>query len=251
MQIIGNTDKGCVRKTNQDYYTNRVISPNLGFSIVCDGMGGIGGGEIASKLATEYIEKTLDEQIDENTDENFIKTILSDAIMGANTVVFNYAKKSVDLIGMGTTVVAVVIKNHKIYGASDGDSRLYKIDVKTNDITQITKDHTVVQFLLENGEITAEQAENHPQKHYITRAIGVEEYIQTDSFEDEFDENSVYLICTDGLYNFMSKDEIKKKTLDSVQIGTVRPLIDFAKINGGGDNITAVVITHRLTGGSI
>ncbi|MEG2915680.1 MAG: Stp1/IreP family PP2C-type Ser/Thr phosphatase [Oscillospiraceae bacterium] len=249
MQIIGNTDIGCVRKVNQDYYTNRIISQNLGFSIVCDGMGGTGGGEVASKMATEFIVKELDEKINDQTPISEINNIIIEAVVGANTAVHAHSEINSELKGMGTTVVVIVVKDKKIFGVSDGDSRLYKINVANNQITQITNDHTVVQFLLEQGEITREQAENHPQKHYITRAIGVEEYIETDSFESEFTDDDIVLICTDGLYNFMNIDEIKKKTIDSVQVGSVRPLIDLANTNGGGDNITAVVITHRLTGG--
>ena len=250
MQIFGDTNIGCVRKINQDYYTNRLINPSFAYSIVCDGMGGIEGGEIASRMAAEYIEKVLNNKIDENLSDEELINLLDNCVKGANSEIFSYAMENQELKGMGTTAVVAVAKDNKIYGVSDGDSRLYKINTEQGTMEQITNDHTLVQILLDKGQITAEQAKNHPKRHIITRALGVDIFIETDAFETSFDEDEIILICSDGLYNYANKNEIIKKTKDCVQLGTVKPLIDAARANGGGDNITAVIITHKSMGGT-
>lgn len=250
MQIFGDTNIGCVRKINQDYYTNRFIAPNFAYSIVCDGMGGIEGGEIASKMAAEYIERNLNDKIEPNLTEEELMQILDESVKGANAEIFNYAMKKQELKGMGTTAVVAIAKDNKVYGVSDGDSRLYKIDISKNTIEQITNDHTFVQILLDEGQITREQAKNHPKRHIITRALGVDIFIETDAFETSFNEDEIILICSDGLYNYADKEEIIKKSKDCVQLGTVKPLIDAARENGGGDNITAVIMTHKSMGGA-
>ncbi len=247
MYIFGETDKGKIRKKNQDYYTNRVISSDLGYSIVCDGMGGAEGGEIASKMAAEYIDHALFENLSSDLADGQLMDLLTQSVKNANSEIYNYSIDKENLRGMGTTVVAIIVKNNKIFGISDGDTRLYKINKITHEINQITKDHTFVQILVEKGQITKEQALTHPKKHIITRALGVEEAIDTDSFKTDIQNNEIILICSDGLYNYMDEQSLIKKTIDSAKIGTVKPLIDLANENGGGDNITAVI----LTGGAV
>ena len=242
MQIFGETDKGKIRKINQDYYTNRVISSNLGYSIVCDGMGGAEGGEIASKMAAEYIDRNLFDKLSSDLADGQLMDLLTESVKKANYEIYNFSSEHKKLSGMGTTVVSIIVKNNKIFGVNDGDTRLYKINKKTRELKQITKDHTFVQLLLESGQITKEQALTHPKKHIITRALGVEDYIETDNFKTELKKDEIILICSDGLYNYMDEASLVKKAIDSAQIGTVRPLIDLANENGGGDNITAVVV---------
>ncbi len=246
MAVFGNTDAGAVREDNQDYFTNKVLASDLLYSIVCDGMGGAVGGSIASKLATEYIESTLDIGVSE---KDFIpKQLLVSAINNANAAVYNKSKED-GLAGMGTTAVVALLKENTLYCIYAGDSRLYKYNEENSEITQLTQDHTVVQFLLKKGGITPEQAKNHPQKHYITRALGVEEVVDADYFECEILQGDVFLLCTDGLYNYISPEDMIKKIKDSVELGTVRPLIDIANKNGGGDNITTVIIAPEFKEG--
>lgn len=243
MNIFGETHKGKIRKKNQDYYTNRVLSSDLGYSIVCDGMGGTEGGEIASKMAAEYIDLCLFENLSSDLNDNQLIDLLTTSVKNANLKIYDYSVKNENLRGMGTTIVAIIVKDNKIFGLSDGDSRLYKINTHTHELKQITNDHTFVQILVENGQITKEQALTHPKKHIITRALGVEDFIETDNFETTINKDEIVLICSDGLYNYMDEPSLIKKAIDSAQIGTVKPLIDLANENGGGDNITAVILT--------
>ncbi len=221
-----------------------MLTDDFGYSIVCDGMGGAQGGQIASKLATQTIDETLGKEMD--GDIFHPKQAISAAINNANANVYNMAENNQELKGMGTTTVIAIVRENMLYYGSAGDSRLYKYNKATDMVEQLTKDHTMVEFLLDRGGITREQAENHPQKHYITRAIGIEAVVDADYSEHQLHSGDALLICTDGLYNYLSPEELKKKLCDSVQIGTVRPLIDSANKNGGGDNITAVVIVPEI-----
>ena len=144
---------------------------------------------------------------------------------------------------MGTTIVAAVVLGATVYLLSAGDSRAYRYS--KGEVSQLTRDHTVVQLLLERGEITPDEAKTHPQRHYITRALGVEPTLATDYMEYTLRPGELLLICSDGLYNYVGEQQLPSLLEECGRLGAVDPLIDAANRGGGGDNITAVVIAQE------
>lgn len=247
MDCFGKTDIGRRRKNNQD--TFRILKrDNLIIAVVCDGMGGAAGGGVASNIAADTFISSIKILLNtvelEELDDNQRVDLLVRAGRDANIAVYKDANEYADLEGMGTTLVACMVYDEKLYIVNAGDSRLYVSKGRGNSakLFQITKDHSLVQELFEQGRITAAEVQSHPYKNYILRALGIEEEISFDYFivEDDFD---VVLLCSDGLTNFVSETELMK-TLSSVMSASekVELLVDRANENGGGDNITAVVL---------
>ena len=247
MDCFGKTDIGRRRKNNQD--TFRILKrDNLIIAVVCDGMGGAAGGGVASNIAADTFISSIKILLNtvelEELDDNQRVDLLVRAGRDANIAVYKDANEYADLEGMGTTLVACMVYDEKLYIVNAGDSRLYVSKGRGNSakLFQITKDHSLVQELFEQGRITAAEVQSHPYKNYILRALGIEEEISFDYFivEDDFD---VVLLCSDGLTNFVSETELSK-TLSSVMSASekVELLVERANENGGGDNITAVVL---------
>ena len=236
MKATAITDIGKTRAVNQDYiYTSvdRVgCLPNL--FIVADGMGGHKAGDTASRFTVETI-KTLIEQ----SQEKDAISVINDSVKMVNSLLLQKASESEDYYGMGTTLVIATIFDNVLRVANVGDSRLYVID--DNDITQITRDHSVVQSLVESGELTAEEARNHPNKNMITRAIGTEKNVMPDCYEISMKEDDKLLICTDGLTDFLNNSSILIQFSGEIE-NVPDKLIAAANSAGGGDNITAVVL---------
>ena len=240
MQINSKTDIGKVRSTNQDAFFNCELSDGAVFAIVCDGMGGANAGNIASETAVKRITEYTVNSYRSGLDSIGIEKVLKNAFLSANIEIYDMALKNPDLSGMGTTAVAVLLKENTAVIAHIGDSRAYKI---AEGITQITTDHSVVQSLIEDGKLTPEEAKFHPRKNVITRAIGVEENISVDFDEVSLSEGEHLLLCTDGLTNFVDADCIKE-IFDKYKPSTVtQKLVDAANKGGGSDNITVVTIT--------
>lgn len=238
MKISGATDIGNRRSENQDKYIAGRLLNSVSFGFVCDGMGGVNGGRIASDLLAKYIEDSLYVH-NESEDFNEEKTVLS-AIEDAGRAIYALGSKSSEYRGMGTTIAGVTVKGNKCTVYHAGDSRVYV--ARDGKLALITKDHSVVQELLEQGKITAEQALNHPQRNLITRAVGVEEDIQVDVAELEVFPGDVIMCATDGLTNFvMPSDIIEILTQDNV-FSMPDKLIRLALENQATDNITAVVL---------
>lgn len=242
MRIYGDTHIGEVRSTNQDSFRYRVISQELLYAVVCDGMGGENGGQVASQTAVEMIGNMLGRDIHPGIGKGEIKSVLECAVAGANAIVHDMARREPGLKGMGTTVAAVVVQESTAFILSAGDSRVYRY--AEGKVSQLTRDHTVVQLLLERGEITEDEAKIHPQRHYITRALGVEPLLATDFMEYTLKEGESLLICSDGLYNYVSEKQMPGLLEECRRQESVEPLIDAANRGGGGDNITAVVIAQ-------
>ena len=192
MQFAGQTDIGLVRKTNQDAYNAGSLSENAVWAVVCDGMGGANGGNIASETAIDAITKDVLEGYREGMDSQEIKELLASALEDANERVYEKAKQDPALEGMGTTAVLTLIQNNVIHLVNVGDSRAYLLT--RENVTQITRDHSIVQEMLESGEITEEQARNHPRKNIITRALGVDDTVVVDYFEIPFEEHAKLLL---------------------------------------------------------
>lgn len=241
MIISARSEKGVTRSNNQDSYAAGMLSENVAWAVVCDGMGGAAGGNVASSSATKLISEKIQSCYLSGMSDNSIKNLLVSAIESANAVVFDTASKNEQLFGMGTTVVAVIASEEKLYVASAGDSRAYII---SDEITQITTDHSIVQGMVDRGEITKEEARFHPKKNVITRALGVENEIRVDFFLEEVEKDKdVVLICSDGLSNFVSDDDITEFANDLIEQELVDRLVDVALENGSGDDITVVTLT--------
>lgn len=241
MRIVAKTDKGHVRDSNQDAYAVGEFSDEVAWAVVCDGMGGAAGGNIASALAVKVISDKINVSYREQMRDSSIKNMLDSALNAANVEVFDMAESKQELKGMGTTVVCAIVKDGQAYIAHAGDSRAYIL--KNGEISQITTDHSMVQDLLDRGKITSEQALNHPNKNIITRAVGVDENIEIDFDQIDLDDDTTLLLCTDGLSNYVSNEEILELTSDGKHYAFADRLVNKANENGGGDNITAVVIS--------
>lgn len=203
------TDIGKARDINQDYYYIPNQESNLQLFILADGMGGYNGGEVASSLATQstrsYIENNFNKI--EHTKENILN-LIKNAIEYANMVVFEKAKNNSELQGMGTTLDVCFIYNNKIYIGHVGDSRIYR--VRGEIIRKLTKDHSYVQQLVEDGKITREEAKNHPKKNMLTKALGCTAYVEPDIRARNLEPGDILVMCSDGLTNMVEEKEIYK-----------------------------------------
>ena len=241
MKIVAKTDKGRVRDSNQDAYAVGEFPDEVAWAIVCDGMGGAAGGNIASALAVKVISDKINASYRENMKDSSIKNMLHSALTAANIEVYDMAYANSELNGMGTTVVCAIVKNGFAFIAHAGDSRAYVYDGK---LKQVTTDHSVVQRLLDSGQITKEEAEHHPYKNRITRAIGVDKSIEIDFDEIELNDDEVLILCTDGLSNYVTDSEMINEVQDGKYYAFADRLVKKANNNGGGDNITVVAISR-------
>lgn len=242
MKIVAKTDKGLVRDNNQDSYAVGELPGEVAWAVVCDGMGGAAGGNIASALAVKVISDKINTSYNQNMCDSSIKNLLDSAITAANIEVYDMADAHSELKGMGTTVVCAIVRDNTAFIAHAGDSRAYI--AKNNELTQITTDHSLVQDLVNLGKITQEEAENHPKKNLITRAVGVDKQIQIDFVQTDFGDDEVLILCTDGLTNYISSDEMLHDISDGQYYAFADRLVKHANGNGGGDNITVVAMAN-------
>lgn len=240
MRIVAKTDKGKIRESNQDAYAVGEFPDEVAWAVVCDGMGGAAGGNIASALAVKVISDKINACYRENMRPASIINMLDSALVAANIEVYDMAYSKSELQGMGTTVVCAIVKDDCAYIAHAGDSRAYLFDGEK--LNQVTTDHSVVQNLIDQGKITKEEAEHHPKKNLITRALGVEKNIEIDFDEVYLENNETLIICTDGLSNYVSDDEMINEVSDGRYYAFADRLVKKANNNGGGDNITVVAI---------
>ena len=239
MNVIGQTHIGLVRENNQDALEYGTLGTTAQYAVVCDGMGGANGGNIASKIAVEVIGSRIRDGFNENMGPGSVERLLESAMATANIGVYDRAQQQSELIGMGTTVVAAITCGKTAYISHVGDSRLYLM--RNGQLSVITRDHSVVQGLIESGQITEEEARSHPRKNYITRAIGVVAEESGEYDELELESGDRLLLCTDGLTNEVPADamaELLKKPADEALEALIRAALD----NGGADNTTAVLM---------
>lgn len=242
MNIVAKTDKGRIRESNQDAYFVGEMPDGTAFAVVCDGMGGAAGGNIASALAVQVISNKINASYHTKMRDASIKNMLDSALSAANIEVFDMASGNPELAGMGTTVVCAVIKDGQAIIAHAGDSRAYILSKSC--FRQVTTDHSMVQDLLTNGKITADEAKHHPNKNIITRAIGVDKDIEIDFDQIDFYDDEVLILCTDGLSNYVSDEEMVDEISDGKYYAYADRLVQKANNNGGGDNITVVAIAN-------
>ena len=236
MHVYGKTDKGRVRQTNQDAFVTGKLSDTVHFAVVCDGMGGANGGNVASSLAVKIITNRIVEGYRENMSIQSIHYMLESAIAAANVLVYDTAVADPELHGMGTTVVAIVVSGSEAVVAHIGDSRAYLL---ADDLRQITRDHSVVWEMVEKGELTEDEARVHPNKNIITRALGVDDRVECDIVDIQLPEGAMLLACTDGLTNMVENKEITRILRKLSPADAVQKLIVSANMSGGSDNITA------------
>lgn len=240
MNITGKTDIGRLRRANQDAFCCGELPGNAVYAVVCDGMGGANGGDIASSNAVKIIKDYVESSYREDMNSNSVKALLQSSMCGANVRLHDIARTIPSLSGMGTTAVAVIVSENIAHIAHLGDSRAYLI--RGGEITQITKDHSVVQSMVDCGQITKEQARNHPRKNVITRALGIKSEIEAEYNEIDFFEDDKLLICSDGLTNYVEDAKIAE-VLSNNSENAAETLINLANEAGGGDNITLVIIS--------
>lgn len=240
MEIYSKIDKGIVRHSNQDAYFAGEIACDTTFAVVCDGMGGANAGNVASETAVKSVSEYIIKSYRENMSVDDIIKMLKNAVTSVNIEIFDMACENEQLKGMGTTLVAAVVKGNSCVVANVGDSRIYLVN---DTLTQLTTDHSIVQTLIENGEITVEDAKVHPRKNVITRALGAETEVAADIEEYNISQGDTLLLCTDGLTNFVSENDILN-TFKQNEISVVCDrLVQLANDGGGGDNITVVTLT--------
>ena len=240
MNCISKTDTGLVRANNQDSCLTGELSDNSVFAVVCDGMGGAAGGAVASSLAVRLIEEQLTSHYNPSMGDKAIKNLLDTVINAAGIGIFDAACEDDSLAGMGTTAVVALIRNETAYIAHAGDSRAYLISGDT--INRLTRDHSVVQQMVDNGKITQEEALEHPQRNIITRALGVDEYVDTDYCEQHVSPGDCLLLCSDGLTNCVSDADILATASVCGFPLLAQTLISQAKDKGAPDNVTVVTV---------
>lgn len=240
MEVFSKTDIGLVRNENQDSSAYSVISSDCAWAVICDGMGGAQGGKTASSTAVKYISEYIGREYKDDMDNEALSELLISAVDGANLAVYKLAMENYDLAGMGTTCDLVFVRGGIAHVVHVGDSRTYSI--RNGKILQITEDHSLVQEMVRRGELTPDQAMNHPNKNLITRALGISHEVHIDYIEAEFSEGDRLLICSDGLSNYVSKADMVKTVEENDGDIINDTLIEIAKRHGGHDNITVTVI---------
>ena len=240
MQVFAKSDIGRERQLNEDYYYASNESDRIKLFILADGMGGYNGGEIASKLSVESIQKYIYKNLDITiADDDYIIDLLTEALKFANKVVYAEAKKSESLSGMGTTTDCCLILKHKLYIAHIGDSRVYRI--RKDYMRKLTKDHSYVQQLVDEGKISREEAIDHPKKNMLLKALGCTKNIEPDVFVKNFQKDDILIMCSDGLSNMIKEDEIKNIIKEDINVAA-EGLVEKANDNGGLDNITVIIV---------
>lgn len=242
MNIYAKTDKGMVRESNQDTVSYGFIDDNFSWILVCDGMGGQNAGDIASSLASEIIEDTIRKNYSKSLSGEDLLNLMDECFELSNKEVLKTSQKDDKYFGMGTTAVLTFIKDNSIYISYVGDSRAYIFSDK--ELVQLTTDHSMVQEMVINGEITKEEAKNHPKRNIITRAIGVKPELKVDHVVRDFSERDLLLICTDGFSNYIDDNKLIEyfEKFDGELL--VDKLIEYANMLGGNDNITVAIATH-------
>lgn len=241
MTFYGMTDTGLRRGMNQDVFYTHKFSDNCGFAIVCDGMGGENAGHIASAMVCDIVsKKMIDSNINLAKPEE-IKEIIVSAISEANVQVYSKSNSDPEFKGMGTTIVLCAVIENFAYIAHIGDSRLYLMQGKSK-LTQVTRDHSRVQELFEQGKINKDEALTHPQKNIITRAVGVYLTVDIDFLVMKCSKDLIFLLCSDGLTNMVSDNIIEKTLTKNNAEDSCKKLIDCANKAGGVDNITVAII---------
>ena len=241
MQYWGLTDPGCTRTQNQDAFQIEQLDKNTLLCVVCDGMGGAKSGNVASSLAVDVFTQEVGRSWTADMDQERLDQMLHSAVKLTNFTVHDQAQQFEDFTGMGTTLVAVLLRNKQVTVVNVGDSRAYAIN--PDGVTQLTEDHSLVQLMVKNGELTKEQARSYPGKNLITRAIGTEPVVEPDIFHHKVERGDCLLLCTDGLSNIIDEQEMLFEVVHGDEKKQCcQRLLDIAKNRGAPDNVTSILV---------
>jgi len=242
------TDVGKVRTIDED----SILAADLSFGInsesekflllaVADGMGGHAKGEEASKIALNTLTKTIIPELFGNTS---FTDLLENGIKNANQEILEYTVKNPESSGMGTTTVCALVKGNNIHLANVGDSRAYVIS--DDEIRRVTKDHSYVQSLIDEGQITEEEARDHPQKNVITKAVGIMESVEPDTMKLTLDDDESLLLCCDGVIAHLTDEDIHKIICnENNPQNACQQIVDLANQRGGSDNISLIILSSN------
>ena len=240
MQYWGLTDPGCVREQNQDAYHMEQLDRNSLLCVICDGMGGAKSGNVASSLALDVFVEEIRRTWVSGMDREKTDRMLEAAVKLANFTVYDQAQQFEEFRGMGTTLVAALIQGKEATVIHVGDSRAYSVG--RNGIRCLTKDHSLVQMMIQRGELTPEKARTYPGKNYITRAIGTETVVNGDIYHMDVERGDCLLLCSDGLSNLLDDQEILFEVVHGVNKQyCCQRLLDIAKNRGAPDNVTCLL----------
>ena len=242
IKAYAKSDVGKVREMNQDSYYISNSLDEVQLYMLADGMGGYKGGEIASSLAIQTAKSYIENNFKEiPKDRDSIIQVLGSSMEYANMVVYEKSLENPELEGMGTTLEIALIYNNKVYIGHIGDSRIYRI--RNEFIRKLTQDHSYVQKLVKDGTITKEEAEHHPQKNMLMKALGCNAFIEPDVMVKGFLKDDILVISSDGLTNLVKQEDIFKIVKKNFEQAP-KELVNLANDNGGYDNITVVVIKN-------
>ncbi|MBQ1411219.1 MAG: Stp1/IreP family PP2C-type Ser/Thr phosphatase [Oscillospiraceae bacterium] len=243
MEAWGLTDPGLVRSENQDYYLLQELGAYDLLAVVCDGMGGAKSGNVASRLAAQVFVDEIKRGYRAGMSQEQADYLLRTAVSIANTAVFENAQLNEEMNGMGTTLVAVLIVGKRAYFANVGDSRGYLMN--RQGIQRVTVDHSLVELMVQRGELSSEQAKTYPGKNFITRAIGTEPQVVCDLFTAALRQGDCILLCSDGLTNHLADQELLFEVIHGIRKqDCCQRLLGIAKERGAPDNVTVVLIAY-------
>ena len=241
MEYWGLSDIGRVRAQNQDAFRIEELDRHTILAVVCDGMGGAKSGNIASRLAIDVFVDEVKNSWKASMTQEQTEQLLQNAVKLANFTVYDQARQFEDFAGMGTTLVAALLSGKIATVVNVGDSRCYHIT--HNDIRRVTVDHSVVQMMVDRGELTAEEARNYPGRNYITRAVGTEPTVESDLFAIRVERGDALLLSSDGLHNEVDDQEILFEVVHGVNNDNCcQRLLDIANMRGSPDNVTSVLV---------
>ena len=242
MNLWSMTDTGLVRKENQDAYAVKTAFGHT-ICVVCDGMGGAAGGQLASRIAVDTFSAEMEKRLSQEAKPDRLREISVVAVALANRAVREAARTSEEYHSMGTTLVSAVSFDGGVVIANVGDSRAYHINKQR--IHQVTRDHSLVEHMVERGDITAEEARRHPNRNLITRALGPDIDPECDCYTCQLRPGDYLLLCTDGLVNTVTDEEIMREVLHGDTNTCMERLLAISKSRGASDNVT-VVLAKKL-----
>lgn len=241
INLLTVTDTGLRRQTNQDALACSAPGEQPVWAVVCDGMGGHAGGHIAAQLACSSLAKVLGESLRPDMGERSLHLLLETAIENANSAIHRQAQAQPELQGMGTTIVAAVVQQNRLFLCHAGDSRAYLL--RQGVAKAVTRDHSVVQQLVDRGEITPRQAKTHPERHLITKALGVADQRVAPVFGVfDLQPGDRVLLCTDGLHGLVEHSELPALCEAAIAAQNAACLAERANQLGGSDNISAILL---------
>ena len=233
------TDTGLIRHENQDAFGFAQLPGGYAVAVVCDGMGGVAGGSIASTVAVETFIRTLTETVHSGHTDRAVQ----EAVTAANAAIRQRAAGHPELKSMGTTLVSALVKGDKVLISNVGDSRAYLAGA--DGLRQISRDHSLVEDMVEKGDLTRDEARHHPRRNLITRALGTEPGVAADAFPLKWQQGDFLLLCSDGLINTVSDQELLFEVIHSEPLDTcLDRLLALSRQRGAPDNVTAVLLMN-------